>query len=476
MTKLIGTFFILLLSAVLSADNWMEICQNTLSTPNKNVVSYDFTICTASVYGPAGYDSLAVFAHSEMVNDSTTALVFSRWYVNTDPYSSPRENYIYQDTIILSPGVVIDQIQFPRISDNSCSLDNYNFDYLYFRRTINSQVEFCRVNYLGNGQFSAAEVLVSSLAATSKYAISSNTFIYNAGNKIMLNNLTNKSSSILDSGVVNNPQISLGYYPYVTWEKTTIDTVKSYFAILSAELASIYGEIKPFHQGDVRNLKLFSQHSVWESGSGNNRKSYIQYNYLPAGYPPNRIPGDPENFQIMSHEMFFNSFEIKHESIPTVYLTYFTEQNGSALYNLDSVVQATEPALKLVARTWNGYGVWTYLQNSNGKNLLKAKLIFIPHIGIEENSSNPQNAILIENYPNPFNNSTRINFLLPQSGMTTISVYNSSGQFIKNLSKQILSAGMHNMEFKADELNSGLFFVKIENAGLQKTHKILLTK
>jgi len=39
-----------------------------------------------------------------------------------------------------------------------------------------------------------------------------------------------------------------------------------------------------------------------------------------------------------------------------------------------------------------------------------------------------------------------------------------------------LSSGIHNLEFKADELNSGLYFVSIENSGLQKVHKILLTK
>jgi len=79
MYKTTGAVLLLLLATMLTAENWMEIGFQTFSKPENDVTSYDLTYCTGGVeFGGTYFDSICVIAHSENINDSTSALVFSR--------------------------------------------------------------------------------------------------------------------------------------------------------------------------------------------------------------------------------------------------------------------------------------------------------------------------------------------------------------------------------------------------------------
>lgn len=88
----------------------------------------------------------------------------------------------------------------------------------------------------------------------------------------------------------------------------------------------------------------------------------------------------------------------------------------------------------------------------------------------------PNNFILEQNYPNPFNPYTKINFSLPVSGYTKLSVYNLLGQEIQILIDNFLESGLHSLDFKADKLNSGIYFYKIESNGFTEIKKMTLLK
>jgi len=368
----------------------------------------------------------------------------------------------------MEAGTLISQVKFP------ASNQTYNFDYLYFSRTQNGQSDFCRVKYLGNGKFAPYEIIITDLAAGSTYSTAGEAYLYNNNNKLFLKNLESGSVTLVDSGLCKNPQFHQLYPSRLSWEKTVNDTVKTFYTDYD-ESNQIYGEIKQFYHGEVYNLHFSDYYSIWESGTGSNRKAFCSsYGLEPTESTIMQLTDNPQHFQTASWYYVFSTYQISDENCNTLYFDGFSANRS---YHIDSITTAINPSLKIVAvLTVMAYAPWTFLKEVNGKYQLQSKMLYLPECGIEENSNNPQNVILIENYPNPFNNSTRIKFLLPYNGMTTISVYNSSGQFVKNLSKEMLSSGIHNLEFKADELNSGLYFVSIENSGLQKVHKILLTK
>ena len=102
-----------------------------------------------------------------------------------------------------------------------------------------------------------------------------------------------------------------------------------------------------------------------------------------------------------------------------------------------------------------------------------------PYLGWHDTSiDNEQltinNYALEQNYPNPFNNETNIEYAIPNKGKVEISVYNSNGQFVKELVNSVVNAGMHSATFNADNLNSGIYYYQLKIDGMvQETKKML---
>ncbi|MCX7610022.1 MAG: T9SS type A sorting domain-containing protein [Ignavibacterium sp.] len=81
---------------------------------------------------------------------------------------------------------------------------------------------------------------------------------------------------------------------------------------------------------------------------------------------------------------------------------------------------------------------------------------------VEAEILNPNEFILYQNYPNPFNPTTKIKFATPVDAKVKLSVYNPTGEKISELTNKFYSAGTYEVSYNANELNSGIYFYKIE--------------
>jgi len=92
----------------------------------------------------------------------------------------------------------------------------------------------------------------------------------------------------------------------------------------------------------------------------------------------------------------------------------------------------------------------------------------IPELNLKDYSSK----LIIENYPNPFNNSTtiKISNLLNQS--LSLNLYNSTGQRIKSIVVNGNKQGIATFSIDGKNLNSGLYYLKSEDT----THKLIFLK
>ncbi|HCY74493.1 MAG TPA: hypothetical protein DHV28_01100 [Ignavibacteriales bacterium] len=84
--------------------------------------------------------------------------------------------------------------------------------------------------------------------------------------------------------------------------------------------------------------------------------------------------------------------------------------------------------------------------------------------------------ILYQNYPNPFNPSTTISFSIPQAGQTKISVYDMLGTEVEILVNQYLEAGLHQTQFNAKNLASGIYIYRIESGNFTQAKRMILLK
>ncbi|MBC8213584.1 MAG: T9SS type A sorting domain-containing protein [Candidatus Marinimicrobia bacterium] len=83
---------------------------------------------------------------------------------------------------------------------------------------------------------------------------------------------------------------------------------------------------------------------------------------------------------------------------------------------------------------------------------------------------------LSQNYPNPFNPKTVIGYQLVVNSEVALDIYNINGQLIERLVDSRKNAGYHSVIWNAENLPSGLYFVRMTAADYVNTQKMLLVK
>jgi len=123
-------------------------------------------------------------------------------------------------------------------------------------------------------------------------------------------------------------------------------------------------------------------------------------------------------------------------------------------------------------------GPGTYTVNAGHKSPLKwdstSVTIIITDLG--ENTLNPSEFMLYDNYPNPFNPSTTIRYSIPEASFTTLSVYDALGNEVSFLVNESKSVGTYEVEFNATNLSSGIYYYTLQSGSFSSTKKMILTK
>ena len=97
--------------------------------------------------------------------------------------------------------------------------------------------------------------------------------------------------------------------------------------------------------------------------------------------------------------------------------------------------------------------------------------------GIDDDAKIPQEiGLKLTAYPNPFNMSTQISFLLDSPQSVRLDIYNVLGQKVANLLATDLSSGQHYFNWSADGLVSGLYFARLTADSGQDKVKLILVK
>lgn len=81
----------------------------------------------------------------------------------------------------------------------------------------------------------------------------------------------------------------------------------------------------------------------------------------------------------------------------------------------------------------------------------------------------PEVFSLAQNFPNPFNPSTKIKYNLSVDSKVSLSVFNLLGEEVALLVNSDNSAGNHTIDFDAAGLNSGVYFYRIDATGVDGT-------
>jgi hypothetical protein len=88
----------------------------------------------------------------------------------------------------------------------------------------------------------------------------------------------------------------------------------------------------------------------------------------------------------------------------------------------------------------------------------------------------PAEFVLSQNFPNPFNPSTRINYFLPKESFVSIKVYDFLGREVTTLVNETKSTGSYDLVFDASNLPSGTYFYTLRTDNYSSTKKMILLK
>ena len=111
----------------------------------------------------------------------------------------------------------------------------------------------------------------------------------------------------------------------------------------------------------------------------------------------------------------------------------------------------------------------SHLVNSEG-NLIAARYT-VPMLIAGEHLSG--------NYPNPFNGTTTINYILPEDGFVNINLYNQQGQLVKVITSKEAKAGNYQVQVNSEGLTAGVYYYTLQTKGnhpLNETRRMIITR
>jgi hypothetical protein len=93
----------------------------------------------------------------------------------------------------------------------------------------------------------------------------------------------------------------------------------------------------------------------------------------------------------------------------------------------------------------------------------------------------PDENLLFQNFPNPFNSTTIINYQVSEAGMLSLKVYNILGQKIRTLENSVKSPGYYSAFWNGsddfgNEVSSGIYILELRIGDFSNKKKMLLIK
>lgn len=97
-------------------------------------------------------------------------------------------------------------------------------------------------------------------------------------------------------------------------------------------------------------------------------------------------------------------------------------------------------------------------------------------IEVTVGTAQPTEYALTQNFPNPFNPSTKIAYELPEYSLVTLTVYNVNGELVATPYDGWRAAGRYEVDFSASGLPSGVYFCKMTAGDYNTMIKMVLMK
>ena len=142
-----------------------------------------------------------------------------------------------------------------------------------------------------------------------------------------------------------------------------------------------------------------------------------------------------------------------------------TSSAGANFSVVDTVGENVTAFTDLTVSDSTTYVYRIYAFNADTLSTYSDDLFIEVLTGLESEDALPEEFSLAQNFPNPFNPSTKISFGLPENADVTLRIFNLLGQEVLTILDEEFSAGNHTVEFNASNFTSGIYIYTISASG-----------
>ena len=220
----------------------------------------------------------------------------------------------------------------------------------------------------------------------------------------------------------------------------------------------------------------------------NNYKAIPSLIHKPG--PPINPPNDQVDLEVII-DTIPPEISITYPENDSLYTSHITELKYTLFdENPDSSWYSTDGGLTRIVVPWSSDTTITDLMSKQGENIW---IVYAKDIGgkassdsvtfnVDTTTTNIEDVVLpsayslSQNFPNPFNSSTIIEYSLPIEEHVSLKVYDILGRPLETLVNQEQSPRSYQVPFDGSKYSSGVYFYNLRTDSFNKTRKMILIK
>jgi hypothetical protein len=109
-------------------------------------------------------------------------------------------------------------------------------------------------------------------------------------------------------------------------------------------------------------------------------------------------------------------------------------------------------------------------------HLAHGDVFILPKSGVVGEEEIPTEFALTQNFPNPFNPTTEIQYAIPSASNVKLEIFNITGEKVATLVDGFKNEGTYKVNFNAASLPSGMYLYRINAGSFVQTRKMILLK
>jgi len=185
--------------------------------------------------------------------------------------------------------------------------------------------------------------------------------------------------------------------------------------------------------------------------------------------------------------LLYIPFQVSYPSlIDTFFITVEVERNSAVIFAHDYPISISNPQFQLnpenlevgdiikLKATITDYSMYNNIETYPDTGWTTFQVL-PPILRIKQNSSDFSYE-LKQNYPDPFNPTTKIRYQIPKMSKVMLTVYDVLGRKIQTLVNEEKPRGSFEVEFDASNLSSGVYIYQLRTTSFVQTRKMVLSK